>query len=259
MSSNFGSLPATIPPYPNEEWDDWDDGVVYEAYEGYEAYEDQTAVALYDGDLWADDPYAWPQPPAYPSQTPQIRLVLGITGLLIVLVLLGLLNVSGIGQVERIPAQTAVPPDLANIGRNSLYVADPFTVVAPYTNYTLTQGLHGQSYGHLAIDLAAGRGEPVRSPINGFVTNYYIDQYNNTTLVIENELFIVTLLHGDYTVGIGDELTAGQTVGSEGNNGYTMDYFGNLCYGRDWCGNHTHLNIYDKRIRSNISPLEFMQ
>ena len=26
----------------------------------------------------------------------------------------------------------------------------------PYDNYFLTQGVHGQSYGHLAIDIAAG-------------------------------------------------------------------------------------------------------
>lgn len=250
MSSNFSSLSIPItPPYPVDDW--WEEA----------EYADDTAVEQYPDDFWPEEPAYWAEPPYYvPSpQPPHILLLFVGAGVILMGILVSLLNFSGIGSIERIPAQTAVPPTLPNVGRNSLYVADPFTVVAPYANYTLTQGLHGQSYGHLAIDLAAGRGEPVRSPISGFVTNYYIDQYNNTTLVIENEVYVVTMLHGDFAVGIGDELKAGQTVGTEGNNGYTMDYFGNLCYGRDWCGNHTHLNIYDKRIRSNISPLEFMQ
>lgn len=141
----------------------------------------------------------------------------------------------------------------------SFAVDNPTAVVAPYKDYTLTQGLHGQSYGHLAIDLAAGRGEPVLSPINGIITDLYVDEYNNTTLVIENDVYQVIMLHGDFNVELGDQVSAGQAVGSEGNNGYTMDFFGNLCYGRPHCGNHTHLNIFDKRIQANVNPLDLMR
>ncbi|MBK8985996.1 MAG: M23 family metallopeptidase [Chloroflexi bacterium] len=135
---------------------------------------------------------------------------------------------------------------------------DATVVVAPYANYQITQGLHGYSYGHMAIDLAAGRGEPVLSPINGVVSALYTDEYGNPTLEIENEVYVVLLLHGDYSVQIGDELKAGQVVGVESNKGYTMDMQGNLCYNREWCGNHTHLNVYDKRIRSNVNPFDLI-
>lgn len=144
-------------------------------------------------------------------------------------------------------------------GRPSTFTdAELTAVAAPYKEYTLTQGLHGQSYGHLAIDLASGRGAALLSPINGIVTQLYTDEYGNTTLVIENDVYLVTILHGDYTIALDDELRVGQVIGSEGNNGYTMDMFGNLCYGRIHCGNHTHLNIYDKRILANVNPLNLI-
>ena len=135
---------------------------------------------------------------------------------------------------------------------------DSLIFAAPYMDYTLTQGIHGLSYGHMAIDLAAGRGEPILSPINGVVTELYIDEYKNTTIVISNDIYDVMFLHGDYFVSIGDQLKIGQQFGTEGNNGYTMDMAGNLCYGREWCGNHTHLNVFDKRIQANINPLELL-
>lgn len=149
------------------------------------------------------------------------------------------------------PAATVAPPEAALPG-------DYLTVVAPYAQYQITQGLHGFSYGHMAIDLAAGRGEPVLSPINGVVASLYTDEYGNSTIIIENEAYQVLMLHGDYSVRVGDKLRTGQQIGTEGNNGYTMDMQGNLCYGREWCGNHTHLNIYDKRIRSNVNPLDLI-
>ncbi len=135
---------------------------------------------------------------------------------------------------------------------------DPTVIQAPYANYQITQGVHGYSYGHMAIDLAAGRGEPILSPINGVVTALYVDEYGNPTLNIENDVYLITLLHGDYTVQIGDKLRAGDPVGTESNKGYTMDMQGNLCYNREWCGNHSHLNVYDKRLGSNVNPLDLI-
>ena len=58
-----------------------------------------------------------------------------------------------------------------------------------------------------------------------------------------------------YTVNVSQELQQGQPVGWEGNVGYTVDWAGNLCAGRD-CGYHTHLNIFDKLLGSNINPLD---
>jgi murein DD-endopeptidase MepM/ murein hydrolase activator NlpD len=135
---------------------------------------------------------------------------------------------------------------------------DPTAFAAPYDTYTLTQGPHGASYGHMAIDLAAGEGTPIKSPINGAVADLYTDVYGNPTLVIENQSYRVTLLHGIYTVGIGQSLAIGDIVGRESNQGYTTDMAGNLCWGRSGCGYHTHLNVYDKRLQSNLNPLDLL-
>ena len=58
-------------------------------------------------------------------------------------------------------------------------------------------------------------------------------------LVIENEVYRVTMLHGDYSVQIGENLKAGEPVGTESNLGNTTDMQGNSCRNRD-CGYHTH-------------------
>jgi len=133
----------------------------------------------------------------------------------------------------------------------------PEEFASPYDNYTLTQGIHGADYGHHAIDIAAGQGSAIKSPIHGVVTELYIDMYGNPTLVIENDVYSVMMLHGGYSVAIGESVQLGQPVGVESNLGYTTDMAGVPCWGRD-CGYHTHLNIFDKRIGGNVNPLELL-
>lgn len=153
---------------------------------------------------------------------------------------------------QAMPAQQPPPPgDPA---------ADPawHTVIAmPYDEYFLTQGVHGQSYGHYAIDIAAGNGATIKSIINGIVSGAGYDQWGNTFIQIENDNLIVLYLHGVYSPAIGETVLAGQAIGSESNIGYTLDMAGNLCAGRD-CGYHTHLNVYDKRLGMNIDPLSLI-
>ncbi len=132
-----------------------------------------------------------------------------------------------------------------------------YAVIAPYEQYTITQGIHGAAYGHMAIDLAAGKDAPILSPIEGVVTERYRDRYGNTTLVIENDVYRITLLHGVYIVVEGERVKQGQVVGKESNKGYTTDMQGRSCKGRK-CGYHTHLNIYDKRVGANVNPLELL-
>ncbi|MEW6180682.1 MAG: M23 family metallopeptidase [Chloroflexota bacterium] len=143
-----------------------------------------------------------------------------------------------------VPTETQPPP-----------MPDPVAIRAPYDEYILTQGPHGQSYGHLAIDLTAGKGAPILSPINGTATAVFIDQYGNTTLILENEVWQVLMLHGDYIVEVGQSVGMGEVVGYENNHGYTVDWRGQSCRNRD-CGYHTHLNIFDKRSGQNINPLD---
>lgn len=145
----------------------------------------------------------------------------------------------------------------AQVAKAPLPLDDPHTLAWPYAHYVITQGPHGMSYGHLAIDLSAGKGATILSPINGEVTDLYVDQYGNTTLIIENSHYKILMYHGVYTVQVGERLTIGQPVGTESNIGYTLDAQGRLCTGRD-CGYHTHLNIFDKNLQMNVNPLEVL-
>lgn len=134
---------------------------------------------------------------------------------------------------------------------------DPADLAWPYEHYRITQGLHGSSYGHMAIDLSAGKGAVIKSPINGSVSARFTDEWGNPTLVIENELYRVLLLHGEYTVQVGDQVTIGKPIGYESNLGYTTDMKGNPCKNRE-CGYHTHLNIFDKIQNTNVNPLDLL-
>ena len=149
-------------------------------------------------------------------------------------------------------------PALSQEGTAAQSEAELMAVASPYDDYVLTQGLHGDSYGHMAIDLASGKGSKIHSPINGVITGRYTDEYGNPTLVIENDFYQVTLLHGEYTAEVGDQVLLGQVVGKESNQGYTADSYGRLCRGRKKCGYHTHLNIFDKRLQSNVNPLDLI-
>ncbi len=158
-------------------------------------------------------------------------------------------------EVLGMEAASSTSPDLDSPNPTSP-TAD--RIVYPYDKFTLTQGPHGYSYGHMAIDLTAGLDAPIFSPIAGVVSASFVDPYGNPTLVLENTRYEVTLLHGHYTVEPGDKVELGQPVGSESNLGYTTDWQGRSCKERD-CGYHTHLNIYDKSLGHNVNPLEILE
>jgi len=172
----------------------------------------------------------------------------------------------GANQVEPLSAAVASQPDqVASNGvggqeDTQIKAALPEAIdsnafAAPYDNFAVTQGLHGFDYGHMAIDISAGKGAPILSPINGWVANLYIDEFGNTTIDLENDHYLVEMLHGLYTVKIGDSVTIGQSIGLESNQGNTIDAWGNSCRGRD-CGYHTHLNVFDKTLGTNVNPLD---
>jgi murein DD-endopeptidase MepM/ murein hydrolase activator NlpD len=212
----------------------------------------------YEGDWSYDEPYAYA--PA-PNPVPFDIITLAAILLIILALVAGLSRVvintrpavSAPLQRQEQSAEEASPAPAAPPA--SLPGAEAF--IMPYGDYILTQGPHGMSYGHYAIDLAAGKGEPILSPINGRVKQLYVDGIGNPTLVIENELYEVTMMHGIYDVVLGQEIQVSQEVGTESNQGNTRDMSGNSCRNRD-CGYHTHLNVFDKRADSNVNPLDLL-
>lgn len=208
----------------------------------------------WDDEYWDDD-----TPVDYPEDGYGDQLDRGISPfvfiLLAILFFVGFAMLIPLGQRTETLARPDTPPTVpAPTIESSIGGLPADTFVAPYDDYWVTQGVHGASYGHSAVDIAAGKGAVIRSPIAGRITEKTIDGVGNTMLVIENEYYTVTMLHGVYTVEIGDEVTWGDKVGEESNNGYTMDMQGRLCTGRD-CGYHTHLNVYDKQRGQNVNPL----
>lgn len=237
----------SIYPYPLDE-------------EFYEEYEDWELIDEYDPEYifveeGSPDFFEETEFVDFNDWTFNAYLVVGLALVVMLIMGVGLRQLSGAANPLNERVEDAKPVG----GEGSFVISNPTAVSAPYSQYSLTQGLHGYAYGHMAIDLAAGRGSPILSPIAGFVSQHYIDEYGNTTLVIENDVYAVTLLHGDFQVEIDDEVSLGQVIGQEGNNGYTMDMFGNLCYGRTYCGNHTHLNIFDKQLQTNVNPLDLIR
>lgn len=174
--------------------------------------------------------------------------------------MLSLIKDLGVKNSALTTHQLVVPIVLGNPlvveGKNPK-VLDQSAIAAPYNHYTITQGPHGFSYGQMAIDLTAGKGAKIKSPINGVITDLHLDQYSNPTLVIENDHYTITMLHGIYKVKPGDKVRLGQVVGFESNLGYTTDLVGRSCRDRE-CGYHTHLNIFDKRKGINLNPLEVL-
>jgi murein DD-endopeptidase MepM/ murein hydrolase activator NlpD len=171
-------------------------------------------------------------------------------------------NLAEMDNSSNLSTQTqASVPSAAVFDQSSVSIQpqpyDPEAFDAPYTDYVITQGLHGYSYGHMAIDIAGGKGAQILAPISGTITDISVDRYGNTTLVIENEIYRVTFLHGDYDVDIDDWVIIGDPVGRESNHGYTTDMQGRPCAGRD-CGYHSHLNVYDKRLNLNVNPLDLL-
>lgn len=134
----------------------------------------------------------------------------------------------------------------------------PEDIRLPYDSYVLTQGTHGASYGDAAIDLAGGRGVDILSPINGQVILNSYDIYGNSILIIENEVWTVKLLHGEYYPDEGQWVGIGKLVGSESNIGYTVDIYGKSCRGRG-CGYHTHMNVVDRRTGKNANLIKLLR
>lgn len=215
---------------------------------------------------WEDDGFeAGDGPYAYALDQPR-PLPLPLSPELVLFTAVGVILLMALMLVMRQPLTVRAPVAPSNTSNQAEEEAgpavplpyDPASFSTVYDNYVLTQGPHGMSYGHYAIDIAAGAGAAILSPIFGTVTQLYTDEWGNPTLVIENEVYAVMFLHGVYSVTIGQEIKQGEVIGSESNIGNTYDMAGNSCRGRN-CGYHTHLNVFDKRLGINVNPLDLLQ
>lgn len=143
------------------------------------------------------------------------------------------------------------------LGERMLISENASEVVLPYAEgtFVVTQGEHGASYAHAAVDLAGGAGTEVVAPINGVVTANTVDQWGNPTLIIENDDFKAELLHGNWEVEPGDVVSIGDPIGTEGNMGYTFSGE-TYCGTGSGCGYHTHFNLVDKTAGQSVYPMD---
>lgn len=109
----------------------------------------------------------------------------------------------------------------------------------------LTQDVHGCSYSLPGIDITSSNQRAIlRAPMSGHVTTY-TDVWQNSTIRIENDEWIVWLLHPrSYIVQEGD-VTRGQPVGVMGSVGYST-------------GPHVHYTIFDKVREQFVDPSLFV-
>jgi hypothetical protein len=109
----------------------------------------------------------------------------------------------------------------------------------------LTQDIHGCSYSLPGLDISSSnRSAILQAPMPGNVTTY-TDQWYNSTIRIENDEWIIWLLHPrSYFVNEGT-VTRGQAVGVMGAVGYAT-------------GPHVHYTIYDKVNETFVDPAEFL-
>ena len=109
----------------------------------------------------------------------------------------------------------------------------------------LTQDIHGCSYSLPGLDITSDNQTAVlQAPMPGIVTTF-TDQWQNSTIRIENEEWIIWLLHPrSYLVKEG-EIERGQAVGIMGSVGFST-------------GPHVHYTIYDKINEVFVDPRLFL-
>ncbi|MCA9929961.1 MAG: M23 family metallopeptidase [Anaerolineales bacterium] len=110
----------------------------------------------------------------------------------------------------------------------------------------LTQDVHGCSYSLPGLDISSDNNTAVlQAPIPGEVTTY-TDRWYNSTIRIENDEWIVWLLHPrSYFVEDGEKVSRGQAVGVMGSVGFAT-------------GPHVHYALYDKVNETFVDPRNFL-
>ncbi|RMG96484.1 MAG: M23 family metallopeptidase [Chloroflexi bacterium] len=143
--------------------------------------------------------------------------------------------------------ETRTPPD-ADCLQSPHSAGSPFLRPAlnPVTESPiLTQDVHGCSYGMPGLDISSENSTAVlQAPMPGQVTTY-TDKWYNSTIRIENEEWIIWLLHPrSYLIKEG-KVKRGQPVGVMGDIGIAT-------------GPHVHYVIYDKINETFVDPALFL-
>jgi len=113
-------------------------------------------------------------------------------------------------------------------------------------NPILTQDIHGCEYGLPGLDISSSNGKAILlAPISGEATTY-TDRWYNSTIRIENDEWIVWLLHPrSYLVREG-KVHRGDPIGVMGAVGYAT-------------GPHVHYSLFDKVKETFVDPAKLMQ
>ena len=109
----------------------------------------------------------------------------------------------------------------------------------------LTQDLHGCSYNLPGMDITSSNSTAVlQAPMSGQVTTF-TDRWYNSTIRIENDEWVVWMLHPrSYLIKEG-EVERGDAVGVMGAVGFAT-------------GPHVHYSIYDKTNETFVDPGKFL-
>lgn len=110
----------------------------------------------------------------------------------------------------------------------------------------LTQDIHGCSYALPGVDISSStnRTAVLQAPMPGEVTTY-TDQWYNSTIRIENDEWIVIMLHPrSYLISEGS-VKRGQAIGIMGAVGIAT-------------GPHVHYTVYDKNKQGFVDPALFL-
>ncbi|MCL4263570.1 MAG: peptidoglycan DD-metalloendopeptidase family protein [Anaerolineae bacterium] len=109
----------------------------------------------------------------------------------------------------------------------------------------LTQDIHGCSYGLPGLDISSSNSTAVlQAPIAGELTTY-TDQWYNSTIRIENDEWIVWLLHARTFFIAEGNVKQGQAVGVMGAVGIAT-------------GPHVHYTVFDKMNDTFVDPRPFL-
>ena len=114
----------------------------------------------------------------------------------------------------------------------------------------ITDGCHPDGWGDFvggypstcAIDLSAGCGASIISPISGDMVAYADDglRIGNTAAIIKGSRYTAFLLHGDYVAS--GPIQQGGLIGHEASHGNSF-------------GCHTHISIFDHIEKKWVNPI----